>query len=350
MYLIYTDETGTNFSPKESAFMLYGGLVVHESKVNLLELQLQKMIAKFLQLDDIKKVELHTSEIFHILFSPSLKCEDKRKSKDKKACKALKELLENVTQEDFIQFTDELIQFLTKMNIPLLLSIIRKDDEIHTKHQISKETSALAYSFKTFLNLLDRYLASKNEKGLLIADDFSNQIPTKIRNLPLHERISDQHIAKHKELIFLRVLHRSLSWKTESDTLADMAPLKYEFESKNMFLIDNINYTNSKDSILNQVADFLLFIIRKTLEYDDKYPDNLDDNLLKVKDLVHTIKRSIHFAESSEMIQVGKLHKTHDKKIDINISCGPIFTSAIVKNIIVKNIKDEDFRKDTEKT
>jgi len=115
MYLIYTDETGTNFSSKESPFLLYGGLVVHESKVNMLELQLQSMIAKFLHLDDIKKVELHTSEIFHILFSDKIDCDKKRRQKDKLYCKKLTKILKNVTKEDFIQFTDELIQFLTKM-------------------------------------------------------------------------------------------------------------------------------------------------------------------------------------------------------------------------------------------
>jgi len=74
MYLIYTDETGTNFSPNVSPFLLYGGLVVHESKVNNLELQLQMMIARFLKLDDIKKVELHTSEIFQIIFTENFEC------------------------------------------------------------------------------------------------------------------------------------------------------------------------------------------------------------------------------------------------------------------------------------
>jgi len=245
-------------------------LVVHESKVNILEQQLQSMIAKFLHLDDIKKVELHTSEIFHILFSDKIECDKKRKPKDRIYCKELTKILKDVTKEEFIQFTDELIQFLIKMNVTLIVSIIRKDDEIHQKNALGNEVSSLAHSFKMFLNILDRFLATKNEKGLLIADDFTNQVPVKIRNLPLHERIADKNIKTHKELVFLRVLHQSLTWKTNHTQLTDIAPLKYEFEAKNMFLIDNINYTNSKDSILNQVADFMLFIIRKALEYDDK--------------------------------------------------------------------------------
>ncbi len=330
MYLVYTDETGTNFSDKMSSVLLYGGLVVHESKINTLELQLQQMIAKFLKLDDIRKVELHTSEIFHILFSDKIDCQSKKKAKDREYCEQLKELLKDTTKEDFITFSDELIQFLIKMNIPLIIAKIDKEDEIHNHHRLGKDVSCLAYSFKMFLNMLDRFLASKNEKGLLIADDFSNQINSKIRNLPLYERISDENLKDHKELIFLRVLHHSLSWKYNQPKHEDIAPLKYEFESKNMFLIDNINYTNSKDSILNQVTDFLLFIIRRVMEYQKNSPDNLNDNLLREKDIATSLKNSIIFSEGQKVIQIAEL-TTKEGKTDI------VFTSSMFSSGIYKD-------------
>jgi hypothetical protein len=217
MYLVYTDETGTNFSEK-SPYLLYGGLVVHESKVNILESQLEQMIAKFLKLDDIKEVELHTSEIFHILFTENFDCQNKKKQKDKDYCEHLKKILTKVTTDDFTNFVNELIQFLTKMNIPLMVSVVNKTDEIHTKHRLNKEVSSMAYSFKMFLNILDRFLASKNEKALLIVDDFRDQMSNNIKKLPLYERIKDENIMTKKgavkELVFLRVMHESMSWKT----------------------------------------------------------------------------------------------------------------------------------------
>lgn len=313
MYLVYADETGTNFSDK-SPYLLYGGLVVHESKVNVLELQLEQMIAKFLKLDDIRKVELHTTEIFSILFHENFDCESKRKPKDREYCKELKKLLEDVTVDDFISFTDELIQFLTKMNIPLMVSVVNKTDEIHANHRLNKEVSAIAYSFKMFLNAIDRFMSSKNEKALLIVDDFTHQIPSKIRSLPLYQRIKDENIATskgaRKELVILRTLYESMSWKTNTtEEFDNIAPLKYEFEAKSLFLVDNINYTNSKDSVLNQVADFMLFILRKTLEINNASSDLGNKNLVK---LIDTIDTSLLFSLTKDDISFYKITKNMD--------------------------------------
>lgn len=305
MYLVYTDETGTNFSQNASPWLLYGGLVVHESKVNILEAQLQNMIARFLKLDDVKRVELHTSEIFNIIFNPNFQCK-KRKRKDQENCEQLIERFQGVSVDAFIQFSDELIQFLIKMDVPLIVSIINKNDPVHEEHFINREVSALAYAFKLFLSVLDNLLAKKNEMGLLVADDFSNQIKADIKSLPLYERLSDTNIQKYKELVFLRVLHESLDWKNTSYEFKDtVAPMKYEFESKNLFLIDNINYTNSKDSILNQVSDFLLYILRKILEIDSSN----DREIISFRE---KLKSSIRFSESSSTLLSAKLSPDRD--------------------------------------
>jgi len=291
LYLVYTDETGTNFSEK-SPYLLYGGLVVHESKVNILESQLEQIIARFLKLNDIRKVELHTSEIFNILFRNNYECQNKRKKNQQEYCEELKGLLENVSVDDFIGFTNELIQFLTKMNIPLMVGVVNKDDKIHSNHRINREVSSIAYSFKMFLNQIDRFMASKNEKALLVADDFRNQIPKSIASLPLYERIADNNIQSpngaRKELVLLRVFYESMNWKNNlTERYENIAPLKYEFESKSLFIIDNINYTNSKDSILNQVADFMLYILRKVIEVKNGAKKIENSNLSKLVEEIY---------------------------------------------------------------
>jgi hypothetical protein len=277
--------------------------------VNILEAQLEQIIAKFLRLDELRKAELHTAEVFSILFHPNHDCSKKRKPKDRLVCKELEKKLDDVTVDDFVNFTNELIQFLTKTNTPLLVGVVNRNDTLHTRHRLNKEISAIAYAFKIFLNLVDRHMASKNEKALLIADDFINQIPRNIASLPLYVRIKDEHLktshGARKELVLLRVLHESMNWKYHIPIdHENIAPLKYEFESKNLFIVDNINYTNSKDSILNQVADFMIFILRKVIEiHNSKEVDN--ENFKKLAD---GTEPSLRFAMSSSDIRLAHIY------------------------------------------
>ena len=178
MYLIYTDETGTNIGDNSSRFLFYGGLIVHESKLNTLELQLENIVAQFLGLDNLVEVELHTTEIFNYLLSG--KEPDKKAKKEK--FEAMKEKIEGKTLDDFANFIEELIQFLNKINIPLKVSLVDKEHKIHNIHRISKEASCNAYSFKIFLNMVDKFLSSKNEMGLLIADSFDGQLKKELKN------------------------------------------------------------------------------------------------------------------------------------------------------------------------
>ena len=152
-------------------------------------------------------------------------------------------------------------------------------------------------------------MASKNEKALLIADNFTNQIPKSIASLPLYERIQDENITSsngaRKELVLLRVFYESMNWKnTLTNGCKNIAPLKYKFEGKSLFIVDNINYTNSKDSILNQVADFMLFILRKVLEINNSDKEIKNDNLQK---LVEKIDSSLLFSIGNDDIKLAQI-------------------------------------------
>jgi len=308
MYLIYTDETGTNNHPN-IPFSLYGGLVVHESSVLKFEMQIIEIVQEFLGFTNMLEAEVHFTEIFNHIFL------DKKPSKTRKLKafeKDIYPLIKNKTKEDVTHFIDELFQLISKANIPFLFTNIDKQDEYHKNHHLgNKEISHNAYAFKGFINLVDRFLTQKQEMGLLVADDFSNQIPKKLKQLSTIELISDETIKNNpnvKEIVYKRVLAESLVWKNRflKDAIPQnsIAPLKYKFESNSFNLIDNINFVSSKESMLNQISDVLLYSIRKMKEYylnKEAYPE------LKIfcenTDLISTI----NFLYSSKIIQEAQI-------------------------------------------
>lgn len=326
MYLIYTDETGTNNHPN-IPFSLYGGLVVHESSVLKFEMQIIEIVQEFLGFKNMLEAEVHFTEIFNYIFH------NKKPSKSRKI-KEFEEdilpLIKDKKKEDVTQFIAELFQLISKINIPFLFAIIDKRDEYHQSHHLgNEEISHNAYAFKGFINIVDRFLTQKQEMGLLIADDFSNQIPKKLKQLSSIELISDKTIEENpnvKEIVYKRVLAESLVWKNKflKDAIPQnsIAPLKYKFESNSFNLIDNINFVSSKESILNQISDVMLYVIRKIKEYNlnkEAYPE------IKIfcedEDLLASINISYTFNNITEASINSK-----DNKLDITISAG-VFSS-----------------------
>lgn len=318
MYLIYTDETGTN-NNSSVVYSIYGGLVVHESSVLKFEMQIIEIVQEFLGFSNMLEVEIHFTEIFNYIFY-------KRKPSKPHTLKFFNEnilpILEKKDETHVIRFIDELFQLIAKANIPFLFNEIDKRDEFHKEHYLgSSEISHNAYAFKGFLNVLDRFLTKNKEMGLLIADDFSNQIPKRIKSLPLSELISDDTIKDNpniKEVVYKRVIFESLIWKNrflsnniESNTIA---PLKYKFESNSFNIIDNINFVSSKESIINQIADVLLYVIRKFKEYYlNKEAHKNVKNFFENESLLSTIG----FLYLSDIIQNARIFK--DKNGDIEI-------------------------------
>lgn len=315
MYLIYTDETGTNIGQDSSRFLLYGGLVVHETKLNTLELQLENIVAEFLGIENLMEVELHTTDIFNYLLSGK----EPDKPAKKKLFEPMKLTIESKTLVDFANFIEELIHFLNKINIPFKVSLIDKKNALHKKHHISPDVSMNAYSFKIFLNLIDKFLASENEMGLLIADSFDGQLSKTIKNKSVLEKIQDVNLKGQKELIYLRILYESLDWKVKPSSLSvreldSIAPMRYSFEGKNMFLLDNINYTSSQDSIINQITDALLFIIRKAFEVVS-FEGELIESQKKLKIFYDTIKFSLNEMHKRGNLEISIIYQ-YDEKID----------------------------------
>jgi len=317
MYLIYTDETGTN-NNKNVIFSMYGGLVVHETSVLKIEMQIIEIVQEFLGFSNMLIVEVHFTEIFNYIFH-------NRKPSNERKVKYFDEsilpLIESKTKEDVTKFIAELFQLISKANIPFLFTCIDKRDEYHNNHYLGNpEISHNAYAFKGFLNLADRFLTKKQEMGLLIADDFSNQIPKNLKRLSNIDILSDATIKANpnvKEIVYKRVLAESLVWKNKflngSISSNTIAPLKYKFESNSFNIIDNISFVSSKESILNQISDVLLYVLRKIKEYNidkTKYVDL--KSFCEDEDLLD----SINFLYGTNIIQETKVD--FDKgKIDI---------------------------------
>jgi len=326
MYLIFTDETGTN-NHSSSNFLMYGGVAVHESMVLKLEMQIIDTVKSFLNIDNMLEMEVHFTEIFNYVFHKKL---PSKKRKQEKFNKEILPKIENKSKEDVTRFVAELFQLISKANVPLFFSNIKKNDEYHKQHFLNnKEISYNAYAFKAFLNIVDRFLTKYKEMGLLVADDFNNQLPKDLKNLTMLELISNDTIKNNptvKEIIYKRVLAESLVWKNrflkDSFDKTSIAPLKYKFEANSFNIIDNISFVSSKDSIVNQVTDILLYTIRKIKEYNlnkEKYPN------IKVfcenSDLISTI----NFLYSKKIVQECKIEKVNSE-LDI-IFIGGVFST-----------------------
>jgi len=299
MYLIYTDETGTNNNPNV-IYSMYGGLVVHESSVLKFEMQIIEIVQEFLGFSNMLAVEVHFTEIFNYIFHQR-KPTNEQKSRYFDA--SILPHIETKTKEDVTRFVAELFQLIGKANVPFLFACIDKRDVFHAEHYLgAPEISHNAYAFKGFLNLADRFLTKKQEMGLLIADDFSNQIPKKLQKMSNLQMLSDDTIRDNphiKEIVYKRVLAESLVWENRflNDVIASntIAPFKYKFESNSFNVIDNINFVSSQDSILNQMSDTLLYVIRKIKEYNEnsqKYGELKvfceDENLLASIDFLYS--------------------------------------------------------------
>ena len=334
MYLIYTDETGTN-SNINTHFSLYGGLVIHETNILKFEIQIIEIIQELLGFKNMLEVEVHFTEVFNYIF---YKRKPSNPNKLKKFESQIFPLIKNMTKKDLIQFVDELFQLISKANIPFIFSNIDKRDNYHKNHHLGNpEISYNAYAFKAFLNITDRFLTQKHEMGLLVADNFLNQIPRKLKNLSNIELISDKTIKdnpKVKEIVYKRVLAESLIWKNrflrETISQNSIAPLKYKFESNSFNIIDNINFISSQESIINQISDILLYTIRKIKEY------NLNkEAYVKLKDFCENsdLISTINFLYSSKNIIEAKVISRGDV-LDIFISS---FLSTVTENILSKS-------------
>lgn len=118
MYLIYTDESGTDINSK---FLLYGGIFVHERKANSLENKIAKIFSDTFG-NNIP--EIHFSDVYNYVF---LEREPSSKNKKSAFQEHIKPYLEKITKDDIYSFIDKLSECLWSNGIQLIFSICPKE-------------------------------------------------------------------------------------------------------------------------------------------------------------------------------------------------------------------------------
>lgn len=253
MFLIFTDESGTN---KDSTIVLYGGIAISENNLIKSEMIISDIAKEFFNIDNILEIEIHFVDIFNYIFyerMPSKK--HKRINFEKKIIPLLQN--KKLDKNKLSLFIRELFQFLAKVNATFLVSVLKRNSEINTE----------AYVFKTFLNLADSFLNEKNEFGVLIADGFHNQISKREKNLNLFSQNIDINVINsQKEFLFKRIFFESISWRQRVD-VKDNFMFKYKFESKIYNIFSNILFMPSNESHLIQISDILLYVLKKYIEF-----------------------------------------------------------------------------------
>lgn len=202
MYLVFTDESGTN---KDSRLVLYGGLCIEENNLIKAEIIISDIIKEFFGIENMLEIEIHFVDIFNYIYFDRMPSK-KRKQREfkEKIIPLIKE--KALTPEKLSLFVQELFQFLGKVNATFLVSYLERNDNEKTD----------GYVFKNFLNLLDTFLNEKNEYGILIADGFFNQISKKDKNINLFSYNLELNL-NQKELLFKRILFESTSWRQNVD-------------------------------------------------------------------------------------------------------------------------------------
>jgi len=262
MYLIFTDESGTN---KDSNIVLYGGIAVSEYNLMKSEMIVSDIAREFFGIENMLEIEIHFVDIFNYIFYDRLPSKKRKKKYFEETIIPLLRDIE-LNKEKLSLFVIELFQVLGKVNATFLVSILKREDGIHSE----------AYVFRNFLNLTDTFLNEKNEYGVLIADGFYNQLSKKEKNIRLFTKDIDNNSLSKKEYLFKRILFETMSWKQKIE-VKDSFPLKWKFESKVYNLFSNILFLPSNESHLIQISDILLYVLKKYIEFKIFNIENLKE-------------------------------------------------------------------------
>lgn len=278
MLLVYIDETGTNYKKDEKGYFIvdgpyaiWGGIFLNESKYFQTERAFHELARKLLKIKDWQKEELHASEIWQSAKSGKRKIDDIKK------------------------YFEELFQLIAKFHIPVVFGIQQKNPKLRATLQ-KKELEKARIAF---LHVVEHRLAELNETGVLVADS----------EFDVHN--TDKEREEMRKLVSFRT-----KWRYNSSSKKREIKTKYEFEYRSNFILDQLHYVDSKESLLIQLADQVNFILRRVFEFlyltHFPKPGRPSANI----DLVPISENTFNFFYKECGIKIGTFE---EKEKDVNI-------------------------------
>lgn len=251
MQLIYTDESGINYDLnnkffKDGPFILFGGICVDDRKYFHLERLFLDIILEYFSIQDWQKDEIHATNIWN-----------------------LEGIFSKWKKDDVINFFEEVLQLITKLNIKTIIGISHKT--INATGDI--KTKEFTYAIYSFFHLVEKHLSECNDTGIIIAD--SNNFKTDIG-----------------DNLFTKMFYDRTQWRTNPNSLKlEIIKSKFKYESRSCFILDNIHYVDSKLSLFNQISDIIIYINMRVFTYEYlKHKKILNPDKTKVPISVTTYK------------------------------------------------------------
>lgn len=218
-----THEKGNNDLFVDGPYAIWSCVLVNEKKYFDVERTFQDLAKKYLG-KNIKKKELHATDIW-----------ESRKT--------------STTQDKKVrQYFEELLQLTGKLHIPIAFGLQQKNPKLTKKTK--KDTLARELELEkarySLLTLIEAQLAKMNETGVLVSDK-EGTLKNELQNL-----------------VFQRTKWR---YSPPQKKANGRVKPRFLFEYQSNFIIDQLHYVDSQDSLLMQFADHICFVLRKVLEH-----------------------------------------------------------------------------------
>ena len=226
MLLVYIDESGVNQGLSRNDFyndgpyIIWSGIFIPQEKYFHLERLFYDLAKNILGINDWQKKELHATDIWH-------RTGDFR----------------NISEAKVKKYFEEVFQLLSKMGLRMCFALQQKNSRLTSRNSKGKEMTRSIYAF---LHGLEYQLSSLNETGVLIADQ-------SVRN--------NSEYTEMEKLLLDRT-----KWRNLGKNRMKILP-KYRYETQSCFILDQVNYTDSKKSLFIQLDDHICFVLNRVFTY-----------------------------------------------------------------------------------